>query len=124
MLAAEFEVVTAHKTTKRLTANVVDTNGKSSLIFEVNSILFSYSQTVQPDILSPLYRVFPASPMNLPSCSACAPLTLFDSHFYYSQFVFILCSNQQRNTSIQRGGEAGQGLGSGYIKKLKCCASE
>lgn len=82
------------------------------------------------DILSPLYRVFPASPMNLPSCSAracaCAPLTLFDSHFYYSQFVFILCSNQQRNkkkthTSIQRG--VG-GLGSGYIKKLKCCASE
>lgn len=43
MLAAEFEVVTAHITTKRLTANVVDTNGKSSLIFEVNSIVFSYS---------------------------------------------------------------------------------
>lgn len=43
MLAAEFEVITAHITTKRLTANVEDTNGKSSLIFEVNSIFFSYS---------------------------------------------------------------------------------
>lgn len=43
MLAAQFEVVTTHITTKRLTANVVDTNGQSSLIFEVNSMFFSYS---------------------------------------------------------------------------------
>lgn len=111
MLAAEFEVITAHITTKRLTANVEDTNGKSSLIFEVNSIFFSYST-----ICAAWHTLSPFAGYSLPVQWTCllAVLVLlllystltFITHNLFSFCAAISSETKKKHKYTKRGGGA------------------
>lgn len=134
MLAAEFQVVTEHISTRRYPANVEDTNGKPSWMSWVNSAFSShstawhtlhftgYSLTVQwTRLLAVLVLVL---------LSLYSTLT-FITHNLFS-FCAAISSETTKNKDTAREGWKGEGtstrwwqrLGSWYIKKLKWCASE